>query len=386
MIHLINACQKHLVLIAWFVALCACGGSGTTIAGNPNINGTQPVITISKLVSGKATITIPLGVFGDDSAAVDGAAIDIDRNDSRLVSDIDAIKYFHDDSESVVFALNSLASGDVLIFFITQTDDSEDTYLGLVSGDEDTYAVSVEATVDAANLIEPALTIIHLAATDGRMSETFSDNSESPTSSVGELIALHLSQQRFLTTRNAASQSEDLDADFASDCNVSGNIHITGTAHIESNDSLVSWTMDYHIDFDNCEQEIEVDVADGHCDFTQKLNGSVDGYFSYEQQDGIDYDETPTEFTLANGSFTLTENGNSHSLSLNAESSDVDFSSYADSVITGSVIVDGLGYDIFALDSLTENTVGSTFCPGDFSSGAASNSADTDIDNPSTVN
>lgn len=126
-----------LVLSVLFVSACSDSNEGTSIAGNST--SPLPTITIGKLTDGKATITMPLAVFGDSEDDLDDARIAIYRNGTTLTSSLNPVPYYVESIEAVQFVLSGLVSGDVLMFVITVSSD-ETTYEGTVSGDANTTA------------------------------------------------------------------------------------------------------------------------------------------------------------------------------------------------------------------------------------------------------
>jgi len=130
--------SKIFLLFFIAVAITNCSSAdrfnqGTTIVGNTSSSPAQQTISIGKLSSGSATITIPLIVFGDSTDDLTGATIDVKVNDEITIDGINAANYYNGVLQAVAFVLSSLRDGDVLQFLIRRSDGTTVTFTGAVT-------------------------------------------------------------------------------------------------------------------------------------------------------------------------------------------------------------------------------------------------------------
>lgn len=381
MSHLRVSLAKLFFIFALIVGFTACENAGSTIAGNPNLNGGQPVVTMGKLTDGKVMVTMPLDVFGASSDDVAGATVDIRRNGSSYFSGLAATDYYVDSHQAVIFYLSNLAAGDEMEFDVARVDGQEDTYSGTVSDTEDTYAIDEEATIESANIIEPAVAIINLAATDGRMSDSYTDNTV--TSEIDEQFSdLTRRVVRTLVAaqpRNAESGSTTVD--YASDCTENGSIQVAGPATFTSTDTTLDMEASVTVTLNDCEQEIQVEVDNGDCTYTQTIDGSLSLELNWHY-DADEEEGTGDSTLISNGLLTLTTEFE-YSLEINLTSND-EFDFMDAETTSGTVTLNGAVYDIELLHALTAATDTADFCPGNASS-SDSSSGDGSISLPSTA-
>jgi hypothetical protein len=105
-----------------FLLLTACGSASDSsdpgATADTSVNNSEKVVTASKVVNGRSTITIPLNVFDNSLDELDGSNVLITLGDNRRFGEYDSSDLYHEDSQSVKIVLTNLEdqlSFDILI-------------------------------------------------------------------------------------------------------------------------------------------------------------------------------------------------------------------------------------------------------------------------------
>ena len=156
----------YLVTVLFLTGMYLNCGSNQSLISDLTESSDPSSITLRQLTQEMTSrIEIPLAVFGETAADLEGNSFSITVNGYPVANELDPTTYFVDLVELVSFEMHNLEVGDEIVFYINHAEGEPVIYSGTFSDVEDSKAIIIvlnETTTDSSNVAPTFMTAIYI--------------------------------------------------------------------------------------------------------------------------------------------------------------------------------------------------------------------------------